>query len=165
MDIHRSTALRYLEFHAWATAKILDSVEALSPEELHRDMQTSHSSVWGTLDHAYRADSLWLKRLQGDGNTKLDTIAAAEGLSDLRAKWRDSQAGLISFAGSLSDSDWPRAIEYRFLSGSEGRSPIYETLLHVVNHGTFHRGQIVTLLRQLGAKPAATDFIAYVRLV
>jgi uncharacterized damage-inducible protein DinB len=165
MDIHRSTALRHLEFHAWATQKMLDSVEQLSSEELHRDMQTSHSSVWGTLDHTYRADALWLKRLQGQGDAKLDAIETAGDLADLRAKWANTQAGLISFAGSLDDCDWTRVFDYRFLSGKEGRSPIYESLLHVVNHGTFHRGQIVTMLRQLGAKPAPSDFITYVRLL
>jgi uncharacterized damage-inducible protein DinB len=165
MNIHRLTALRHLEFHAWATQKVLDSVAPLSKEELLRDMQTSHSSVWGTLDHTYRADALWLKRLQGEGNATLASVDAAEDLAGLRRIWSDTQAGFISFAGSLNDTDWTRGIEYRFLSGQEGSSPIYETLLHVVNHGTFHRGQIVGMLRQLGAKPIATDFLTYVRLV
>jgi uncharacterized damage-inducible protein DinB len=165
MDIYRSTALRHLEFHAWATHRILDSVEQLSGEELNRDMQTSHSSVWGTLEHTYRADALWLQRMQGDGNATLDAVTPAAGLAELRAHWTQAQAGLISFAGGLAESDWTSIIDYRFLSGKEGRSPIYESLLHVVNHGTFHRGQVVTMLRQLGATPVATDFIAFVRLL
>ena len=71
MDPHRSTALRFLEYHAWATQKTFDSVEPLSPEELNRDMQTSHSSVFGTLNHIYQADAIWLKRMQGAGDAKL----------------------------------------------------------------------------------------------
>ncbi len=163
MDPRRSTALRILEYHAWATQKTLDSVEPLSAEELHRDMQTSHSSVWGTLAHTYNADALWLKRLHGDGLARLDGAAAAPDLPSLRQAWADVQGGLISFAGGLSDADWESVFDYRFLSGKEARSPIYESLLHVANHGTYHRGQLVTMLRQLGAEPISTDFITFVR--
>jgi uncharacterized damage-inducible protein DinB len=163
MDQARSTALRHLEYHAWATAKTLESVTPLSHEELLRDMRTSHSSVWGTLEHTYRADALWLKRLGGDPDVKLSDIDAVSDLASLQKSWQQVQAALISFAGSLDSADWTRVLEYRFLSGKEARSPIYETLLHVVNHGTYHRGQIVTMLRQLGAEPIATDFVTFVR--
>jgi uncharacterized damage-inducible protein DinB len=165
MDARRSTALRHLEYHAWATQKTLDSIEPLSAEELNRDMQTSHSSVWGTLNHSYQADALWLKRLQGDGDAKLDGVAPAADLATLRSVWAHVQGDFISWAGGLNDQDWDTVIDYRFMSGKAGRSPIYESVLHAVNHGTYHRGQIVTMLRQLGAEPLATDFIHFVRLM
>jgi uncharacterized damage-inducible protein DinB len=126
-------------------------------------MRTSHSSVWGTLEHCYRADGLWLKRLGGQPDVKLSDMEAVSDLAGLRKSWQTVQAALISFAGSLDGADWTRVIEYRFLSGKEGRSPMYENLLHLVNHGTYHRGQIVTMLRQLGAEPIATDFVTFVR--
>jgi uncharacterized damage-inducible protein DinB len=75
------------------------------------------------------------------------------------------QGDFISWAGGLNDQDWDTVIDYRFMSGKAGRSPIYESVLHAVNHGTYHRGQIVTMLRQLGAEPLATDFIHFVRLM
>ena len=162
MDLAQSTALRLLKYHAWATAKTLESVTPLSPEELLRDMQTSHSSVFGTLVHTYQADTVWLKRFRGQSSKLADAEAVAD-LAALKATWEKIQSELIALAGSLSDSDWTRAIEYRFMSGEEARTPIYETLLHVVNHGTYHRGQVVTMLRQLGAEPISTDFIRYVR--
>ena len=162
MDPRRATALSLLEYHAWAANRIFDSVEPLSSEELHRDMKTSHSSVFGTLEHVHRADAIWLKRLQGFGNARLDEVSAAD-LPGLRKQSAEVHAELIAFAGALPESDWSRVIEYRFMSGAEGRSPIYQNLLHVANHGTYHRGQIVTMLRQMGAEPIGTDFITYVR--
>jgi uncharacterized damage-inducible protein DinB len=162
MDARRSTALRHLEYHAWATQRILESVEPLSAEELHRDMKTSHSSVWGTLEHGFQADAVWLRRHEGVVDAKLTDVGVAD-FESLRKQWPELQSRWIAWAGSLNDSDWPRVIEYRFLSGAEARSPIYENVLHVVNHGAYHRGQIVTMLRQLGAPPIATDFLLYVR--
>ena len=164
MDPHRSTALRFLEYHAWATQKTFDSVEPLSPEELNRDMQTSHSSVFGTLNHIYQADAIWLKRMHGAGDAKLSDASAPD-LPALRIQAAAVQGHLIAYAGALNDNDWNTVIDYRFMSGREGRSAIYDNLLHVVNHGTYHRGQIVTMLRQLGAEPIATDFIHYVRIM
>ena len=164
MDTHRATALRYLEYHAWATQRTFDSVEPLSPEELHRDMQTSHSSVFGTLNHIYQADAIWLKRMEGLGDAKLGDVSARD-LPALRIQAAEVQARLISFAGGLNDNDWTTIIDYHFMSGLAARSPIYENLLHVVNHGTYHRGQIVTMLRQLGASPIATDYIHFVRII
>lgn len=163
MDIARSTALHHLEYHAWATAKTIESAKPLSQEELLRDMQTSHSSVWGTLVHIYQADTVWLKRFRGETNAKLSEAEAVSDLPALQTAWQLVQGALISFAGSVESADWSRVLEYRFLSGKEARSPLYETLLHVVNHGTYHRGQMVTMLRQLGAEPIATDFITFVR--
>jgi len=161
MDRARSIVLRHLEYHAWATAKVLESVVPLSSEELLRDMQTSHSSVWGTLVHTYQADTVWLKRLNGEGGSKLSDADPVSDLSGLQQNWRDIQARLISFAGS--EGDLTRVLEYRFLSGEEARTPIDDILLHVVNHGTYHRGQIVTMLRQLGAEPIGTDFVRFVQ--
>ncbi len=164
MDPRRATALRSLEYHAWATQKTFDSVEPLSSEELHRDLRTSHSSIFGTLLHVHQADAIWLKRMEGMRDAKLDGVSAPD-LPVLRQQAAEVQGRLIAFAGALNDSDWTTVVDYRFMSGLPGRSPIYENLLHVVNHGTYHRGQIVTMLRQLGAAPIATDYIHYVRMM
>jgi uncharacterized damage-inducible protein DinB len=162
MNTAHSTALRHLEYHAWATAKTIESVSPLSHEELLRDMKTAHSSVWGTLEHIYRADNLWLKRLNGAIDAKISDDEAVSDLSDLQSKWQVIQAQLISFAGSLSNTGLERVMEYRLLSGDQTRSAVYESLLQVVNHGTYHRGQIAAMLRQLGAVPIPTDFIRFV---
>jgi uncharacterized damage-inducible protein DinB len=162
MEPARATILQLLEYHAWATAKTMESCAPLSREELTRDMQTSHSSVWGTLEHIYKADTVWLKRLGGDGNAKLADAEPVSDLSGLQKSWQRVLAGLISLAGSLNDADWKRMAEYRLGNGDQWRSPLYETFLHLVNHGTYHRGQMATMLRQLGAEPIPTDFIRFV---
>ncbi len=162
MDTRRAIALRQLEYHAWATQKTLDSVQPLTEEQRRRDMRSSHGGIWGTLEHTFQADAIWLKRFQGVPTAKLGDVSAAD-LPALRTQWADTQGQLLSWAGGLSDADWGGVIDYRFTSGAEARSPIFENVLHVVNHGTYHRGQVVAMLRQLGAEPIATDFVHYVR--
>jgi uncharacterized damage-inducible protein DinB len=62
------------------------------------------------------------------------------------------------------ESGLDRVIEYRLMSGTPGAAPLWQMVAHVVNHATYHRGQVTTLLRQLGAVPAkSTDMITYFR--
>ena len=163
MDIRRQTILKHLDYHAWATGKTLDAVAPLTHENLHRDMKNSFRSIWDTLVHIYQADSIWYSRHQGNATGTLAMFPADPTLDGLRVQWADVQARLRKYAEELPDADFERVINYRLLSGAEWASPVYENLLHVVNHGTYHRGQIVTMLRQQDAKGVTTDFIAYLR--
>ena len=73
-------------------------------------------------------------------------------------------AKMRAFLESLGADGITRVFEYRLISGAEGKSPFWQMLQHVVNHSTFHRGQVVTLLRQLGAAPPKTmDLIGFYR--
>ena len=77
-------------------------------------------------------------------------------LADLLQKW-------ISWADTLTDADIERVIEYKALDGKPLRTPLWQIILHVVNHATLHRGQAMAMLRQLGVKPPGTDLIYYYR--
>ena len=69
-----------------------------------------------------------------------------------------------AFVDGLDDAGVARVIEFKLLSGQTGASPVWQMVQHVVNHASYHRGQITTMLRQLGAKPAQSmDMIAYYR--
>ena len=164
MESRRETVVHLLEYHAWATQQVLDSVVSLSHEELNRDMMTSHSGVWGTLVHIYQADKIWLDRHRGLTDVKLNDYQPAESLEGLRGQWAEVQRGLLDYAATLPENSWSGILQYRLMNGTESESPIYENLLHVVHHGTYHRGQVTTMLRQLGAKPIPTDYIRFVRI-
>ena len=70
-----------------------------------------------------------------------------------------------SFVDGLGDEGLARVIEYKALSGQPGASPIWQMLQHVVNHASYHRGQVTTMLRQIGAEPPKSmDMIAYYRV-
>ena len=74
-----------------------------------------------------------------------------------------SDAALLAFASALSEADAVRVVSYRDLRGHEHGEPLWQLLQHVVNHSTYHRGQIITMLRQLGAEAVSTDLVAYYR--
>jgi len=87
-------------------------------------------------------------------------------LDTLRSRWSDMEGKVRAFIDAAGDTGLNRVIEYRLMSGKPGASPLWQMVVHVVNHATYHRGQVTTLLRQLGAVPApSTDMITYFREV
>jgi uncharacterized damage-inducible protein DinB len=81
----------------------------------------------------------------------------------VRQAWKGIEAELLAFVDGLSDEDVGRIIPHKNSAGVEFRMPLWQLLQHVVNHGTYHRGQITTLVRQAGGKPVGTDLVTFYR--
>ena len=82
---------------------------------------------------------------------------------DMRQAEAELETRLLSFVNGLTQTDLDRVIEYKTLKFGAYRNPLRESMQHVVNHGTYHRGQVTTLLRQLGAQPVLTDLMHFYR--
>jgi uncharacterized damage-inducible protein DinB len=91
-----------------------------------------------------------------------DVLECAD-VESLRAKWTEQEGRLLAFVGKLTQEDLNRVMEYKTLKFGVYKNPLWQSMQHVVNHGTYHRGQITTLLRQLGAQPILTDLMHYYR--
>ncbi len=141
-------ARRHLRYSRWASERLLSAVMAL-PEELRaRDLGASHKGIAETLQHVLFADHIWLARVTGE---------------DVDREWRAVWDRWASLADSWTDADLDRAIDYRDLKGNQHRSRLEEIVMHVVNHATLHRGQVMAMMRQVGAAPPATDLIFFYR--
>ena len=81
----------------------------------------------------------------------------------MRERWFEQEHRLLAFVGGLTQSDLDRVIEYKTLKFGVYRNPLWQSMQHVVNHGTYHRGQVTTMLRQLGAEPILTDLMHFYR--
>jgi uncharacterized damage-inducible protein DinB len=153
-----------LDYHYWARDRVLEAVGALTPEQYDRDLHGSFASVRATLTHVYAAEWAWYQRWHGESPAALITTDRFADLAALGEAWTDHEAKMRAFIGGLSDADTDRVIAFTLLNGTAGASPLWQMVQHVVNHASYHRGQITTMLRQLGAKPAKSmDMIAYYR--
>lgn len=151
------------EYNAWANHRTLDSCAALSVEQFTRDLGSSFRSVRDTLAHIYGAEWLWLERWHGRIPNALPSAADFPDLASLRERWGALESELHTFVSSLTSSELERIVKYKNTQGVPFEGPLWPMLQHVVNHSSYHRGQVATLLRQLGAKPIATDLIAFHR--
>ena len=154
-----------LDYHYWARDRMFAAIERLTPEQYNRDLGSSFKSVRDTLTHMYAAEWAWFKRWQGESPTALLPADRFPDLASLETVWRDHEGRMRAFIGSLDENGTSRVIHYTLLSGQSGASPIWQMLQHVVNHASYHRGQLTTMLRQLGAEPPkSVDMIAYYRV-
>jgi uncharacterized damage-inducible protein DinB len=115
------------------------------------------------LVHLFQADSIWLDRLEGRQNRPREQYTAPGCTYDLGDAWLKVIDRMIQQAEDLGENLWDRTIAYKLLSGMPMESAYWQIILHVVNHGTHHRGQVSHMLRQLGEKPANMDLIAFYR--
>ncbi|KAA6459062.1 DUF664 domain-containing protein [Acidobacteria bacterium AB60] len=156
--------LLLIDYHYWARDQVLGAVAALTTEQFVQPMGSSFSSVRDTLAHVCGGEQIWVSRLKGEtpqGMPKLDRFADAEAV---RREWADLEAEMRTQLARLGPEAVERALTYKDMRGNDQSDPMWQMVQHVVNHATYHRGQITTLLRQLGATPPQSmDLIAYYR--
>jgi uncharacterized damage-inducible protein DinB len=149
-------------YNEWANARVLDAAAPLPGAALRRDLGSSYRSVWDTLVHIVWAEWRWLGRWQrlprGPG---ADPSGCAD-LPALHARWREIAAEQRAFVDALTAPALDEAITYENPPGVPWTYSRQLMVQHVVNHSTYHRGQVATMLRQLGAEPAPTDLLRYI---
>ncbi|HEY4708622.1 MAG TPA: DinB family protein [Candidatus Acidoferrales bacterium] len=151
------------DFNAWANHRTIDACAPLAPEQFTRDLASSFRSVRDTLAHIYGAQWVWLERWHGRIPTALPATADFPNLDTVRRRFIEIDRNLVDFAASLNADDLHRIVQYKTVAGTAQAQPLWQMLQHVANHSTYHRGQVTTLLRQLGAKATSTDLIAFYR--
>lgn len=160
----RQDLLALVDYHYWAGDRILSAVEPLTAEEFTRDLGSSFRSVRDTLSHLHGAEWIWLSRLQGTSPSSCLPHERFADVAAVRTACAETEAGLRAFLDGLDGAGLDRVVEYRLLSGQPGASRTWHILQHMVNHATYHRGQVTTMLRQLGAAPPKSlDLITFYR--
>lgn len=154
-----STLRELFNYNYWARDRQLQACALLSPEEFLRPMGNSFSSVRDTLAHLLGAEWVWLERWQGRSPRSLVPAEEFLAVADLQERWRTVEKSMKEYIGGLGEDALTRPLHYTNFKGENWTYPLWRTLLHLVNHQTYHRGQITTLLRQLGKQPTSTDLL------
>jgi uncharacterized damage-inducible protein DinB len=153
-----------VDFNVWARGRMLDALEPLTPEQFNRDLGSSFKSIRDTLTHLYLADWIWLKRWQGDSPMTRPVIEPFPDVATARRTWAEHDRTLRALMDDLGEAGADRVFHYQMFNGPPAASPFWQMLQHVVNHGSYHRGQVTTMLRQMGAAPPQSeDMIAFYR--
>ncbi len=151
------------DYNAWADHRSLDAAAKLTNEQFTKPMGSSFGSVRDTLAHICGAEWIWLERFQGRSPASLPDVLECADVKAFAQNGQNKKARLLAFVGKLTQTDLNRMMEYKTLKFGVYKNPLWQSMQHVVNHGTYHRGQVTTLLRQLGAQPILTDLMHYYR--
>ena len=151
------------DFNAWANHRTIDAVAALTPEQFTKPMGSSFSSVRDTLAHICGGEWVWLERFLGRSPSAMPDNSRFADLDSLREHWAPIGSQLLKFVRGLTQEDLNGVLEYKTMKFGVYKSPLWQSLQHVANHGTYHRGQVTTMLRQHGAQPIPTDIMHFYR--
>jgi uncharacterized damage-inducible protein DinB len=160
--LDKSDAVRLFEYTIWANHKVMRAVATLDVDDFKRDLKSSHGGVRGTLAHTMSAEWVWLERWKGVSPTKMFDEGEFADIVALRDRWAVIEEHRASWLDSLRPEAMPGTNTHA-LQDQEFETPLWQMVQHVANHSTYHRGQVVAFLRQLGAKAASTDLVAWDR--
>jgi uncharacterized damage-inducible protein DinB len=155
--------LRQTIYNAWANAQVFHVVQTLSEEILMRPNGSSFPSICETVLHIWDAELIWLNRLQGKSFSTWPSKdwKREHGI----AGWIECSNRLRDYCAAQQEGWWEETAHYQLLSGKGHATPHADIVMHVTNHSTFHRGQVVTMLRQAGITDLpSTDLIAFLRV-
>jgi uncharacterized damage-inducible protein DinB len=153
-----------VDYHYWARDRLFVAVNALTEEQLRRPLGNSFPSVFDTVVHLCGADWIWRSRWEGVSPMALPKPELYDDLAKVRAAWHDEERRIREIVNRLGPEGITRPIEYQGWDGRRQAQPFWQMLQHLVNHGSYHRGQVTTMLRQLGVQPAKSmDLIAFYR--
>jgi uncharacterized damage-inducible protein DinB len=155
--------LALYEYNAWADRRALQAAAALTPEQFTKQLGSSFSSVRDTLSHIYGVEWLWLERFQGRSPSAIPDDPGFADITKLQASWAAFEPTMLNFVRGLTPERLDAVMEYKTMKYGVYRNPLWQSMLHLVNHGTYHRGQVTTMLRQLGAQPVLTDLMHFYR--
>ena len=152
----------HLRYSAWASIQLVEVVRSVPDADFEKNVGISHGSMLGTLAHILWADWMWFNRIAGQSAPPGERPAQTR--EALETVWPVIHDKWIAWAVHADDAEIHRLVEYiSILDGKLTRVPAWQIILHVVNHATLHRGQVVGLLRQMGIAPPHTDLMNFYR--
>ena len=150
-------------YNSWSNNRIFDALTQIPTDQYMKEMKGSHGSIHGTLVHIVGAEKLWQSRWRGTAEMALLTAPDVPSLAALRSIWEEVGRGTAAFIGSLTDRKLSETLQVKSLSAGTVTLTYWQSFQHIVDHSTYHRGQIVTMMRQLNTTPPSTAMLLFYR--
>jgi uncharacterized damage-inducible protein DinB len=150
-----------IEYHHWAHHKVLQQAATVPAGDWAKDTGGSFPSLKALYQHLLEADYRWLKRWRGVPIAEIPKHFVVNGYPDLQAMWLPQLDEMVTVARQFLSTDAQQPLNFITAKGLNVTQPFWQTLYQVVNHGTYHRGQVTNMLRILNCEPVTTDIFLF----
>lgn len=163
MSAHSENLSRYVNYNVWANKAIADFLFDKDHNLLDKDIVSSFTSIRKTIFHIADAQHIWIQRLKGISVS--DWPSKAMSSDEAVSALMNTSVALAMHCDKKEEAFWNEVISFSTLDGAQYKESVGNIVMHVNNHSTFHRGQLITMFRQVGfeGKMPRTDLIAYLR--
>jgi uncharacterized damage-inducible protein DinB len=162
--LHKDDVVRLFAYNVWANHRLMRLSARLTVDDFKRDvLGGSHGGVRGTLAHIMAAEWIWLERWKGVSPPRLFDEGEFADVVALRDRWTLIEGHRQEWLAGLRADALAEPIRYRSTQGEPFEAPLWKLIQHTANHSTYHRGQVVLMLRALGARVVSTDLLIWDR--
>ena len=155
---------QYASYNTWANKLMVEKIASLSPQILQKEIPSSFPSIYDTVVHMADVESIWWQRLRLLEKIELQGKSFEGDFDKLSKYWLLSSRQWQDWVMAASDGALEHVFAYQSMKKEYFKQPVYEVLIHLFNHQTYHRGQLVTMMRIAGVdKIPGTDFILFTR--
>ena len=161
MDVSAAAAREMILYMLWADRTILGAVREVTPGDLTRDAGVSFGSLLGTMAHMLGAQRIWLSRFSGRPLDRLPELTDFPDLLSWIHGWEETASETEAFVAGLTDEQLATPLTWTNIRGETYTLPLWQPVVHMVNHASYHRGQCISMLRQMGYKAPSTDLVYY----
>lgn len=156
--------LQLARYNLWANQLLISTIQSLSDEQHRAEVKSSFPSLFTTIQHMWDAESIWWQRVKLSEKVTRPSDEFTGTFQELSSSLLNQDKQWIDWIQQGQEHLFQHEFIYYNSKKEKFKQPIYQMLLHLFNHGTYHRGQLVTMLRQLGIeKIPQTDFIVWSR--
>ena len=155
---------QHTAYNVWAHQRMFETMRQLSDDQIHFVIPSSFSSIYKTVLHLLDAESIWWQRLKLAEHIEGAGKSFSGSFADLEMKLMEQSRQWDDWVRGANEMQLAHVFAYQNTRREQFKQPVIEVLLHLVNHSTYHRGQLVTMMHQLGIeKIMATDFNVFTR--
>jgi uncharacterized damage-inducible protein DinB len=165
MSMTKGLVYRLFGYLKWADEAVFVAAQSVSDHEYYLPRGFSHGSIHGLLVHGMAAQDVWLSRWQGDGEAAIEGVDQCPTRDDLKRRWPEVHSELFAFLDRQTDDSLQATVVARNTYGEQFSLPLGDTMIHVVDHATYHRGQINSMILMAGGTPAAAYYQRYLALM
>jgi uncharacterized damage-inducible protein DinB len=158
--MNKNYFLELAQYNIWANQKMVNWLLQISDEQWSQKLIGSFESIEATVIHTAGSEKLWFERLTHQAQPFLPQTFKGN-KNDLIEIWKDASENLRNYVLDVSDNDLKEFFEYKNLKGDDFSRAKYQAIAHVFNHSTYHRGQLVNYLRQVGFTDVDTTDLIY----
>jgi uncharacterized damage-inducible protein DinB len=149
------------DYMRWGDRLMIGAARTVPDEQYYADQGISFGSVHKLMVHCMAAQWIWLSRWRGENPTRLESHEQYPKRGDVEQRWPLVHAALIDFLGLQTPGTLARAVNYRNLKGEHCSLALADLMLHVIDHASYHRGQVASMIKRAGGQPAAVSYTRY----
>jgi uncharacterized damage-inducible protein DinB len=155
---------QFTRYNFWANSKLCEFASRLEPGLIDKEVISSFPTLRKTYYHIWDAETIWYNRLNGFSATSWPSENLEAGFAGFEAYLLNQSQKFVDYVSLKPDGYFQTTCRFRDLTGNEYQQKVSDIIQHCMNHSTFHRGQLVTMLRHLGfTQLSSTDFITFLR--